>query len=145
MSLIDRLLDLFGLQRKATPVENQIITTTPIQEEKVQEQEEKPESALEASWRKQREVSERITAATTDFVSTAFEGRAIAIERLTQMMRDGGTYDEKEFNRLVKIASLNLGDVASPELSDEIKQALREALEERGKEDQDEPEDDKNK
>ena len=143
MSIIDRLLDLFGLQRKGAsiPAEQvQIVATT--QQPQEDQQQQKQESALDASFRRQREVSERIVAATTDFASTAFELKAMAIEQLTKMLRDGGTYDEKEFNRLVEVAFTNYGVDVPVELSDEIKQALRDALHKRGREDDPEKNDD---
>jgi hypothetical protein len=128
MSIIDTILDFFGLQRKSTHAP-QTAPSQPASHE---------ESAVDASYRKQREASERIVTqasdAAADLVSAIFERRTARIRELAQQIRDG-SISQEEFEKEIT-ALLGAG---SAELSPEIQQALRDALEKRGREDQDEP------
>jgi hypothetical protein len=133
MSFIDRLLDLFGLQRKSAIPETQIVATQP-------QEQQKEESAFDSRIRKHEEaldhMMEMMNNASLDLTTAIIEQRATLATKIAQAIRDGSTSGE-EWDRLLKALATFGFDDTSPELSDEIKQALRDALEKRGKEDQD--------
>lgn len=113
MSLMDRLLDLLGLQRKSQA------SQTPVEHHQ--------ENVLESSTHKQHE-------AVTDLVAAMFEQKTALIKEFTQKIRSGELTEQEYNDYLVRL----FGKADTSELSPSIQEALKDALEKRGREDQEE-------